>query len=162
MNKAKKKIIISKEDAVFWMDKTGAWCNEHGKFEHPGIIKYFNASIKKDKNGYFVQQKTENSEEKVYFSYEDTAIFVVGIRFENDITLILNNGDSIILDPAKLYTAEDGLFAKTADHLIKFNTGTLLKISTYLNEVKKGDLFFEWKENSYQVQKFQINSGTHF
>jgi len=153
VTKALKQIIISKEDAVFWMDKHGQWQNDHGPIEHPRIIKYFNSCIRKDDMGYFVHQKTENTEEKVYFSYEDTAIFVIRIRFENDVTLILNNGDSIILDPAKLYTADDSLFAKTADHLIKFNTGTLLKISKYLNEIKEGELFFEWKENSYQVQK---------
>ncbi len=152
MTKALKQIIISEEDAVFWMDKNGQWQNDHGPIEHPRIIKYFNSCIRKDDRGYFVHQKTENTEEKVYFSYVDTAIFVTGIRFENDVTMILNNGNSIILDPAKLYIAGDSLFAKTPDHLIKFNTGTLLKISKFLNEVNEGELFFEWKEHSYQVQ----------
>ncbi len=152
-SKALKQIIISKEDAVFWMDKHGQWQNDHGPIEHPRIIKYFNSCIRKDDMGYFVHQITENTEEKVYFSYEDTAIFVSGIRFENDVVLMLNNGDSIILDPMNLYTKDDSLFAKTEDHLIKFNTGTLLKISKYLNEIKEVELSFEWKENSYPVQK---------
>jgi hypothetical protein len=151
-SKSLKQITISKEDAVFWMDKQGQWQNDHGPIEHLRIIKYFNSCIRKDDMGYFVHQKTENTEEKVYFSYEGTAIFVIGIKFENDVALMLNNGDSIILDPAKLYTGDDSLFAKTVDHLIKFNTGTLLKISKYLNETKEGGLSFEWKENSYPVQ----------
>ncbi len=153
-----KQIIISKEDAVFWMDKQGEWQNDHGTIEHPRIIKYFNSCIRKDDTGYFVHQKTENTEEKVYFSYEETAVFVIGIKFENDVILVLNIGDSIILDPANLYTADDSLFAKTEDHLIKFNTGTLLKISKYLNEKNEGEegqLSFEWKENSYPVQKLE-------
>ncbi len=148
-----KQITISKEDAVFWMDKHGQWQNDHGPIEHPRIIKYFNSCIRKDDMGYFVHQKTENTEEKVYFSYEDAAIFVIGIRFDDDISLMLNNGNSTILDPAELYTGDDSLFVKTVDHLIKFNTGTLLKMSKYLNEIKEGELFFEWKENSYPVQK---------
>ncbi|MCP4022082.1 MAG: MFS transporter permease, partial [Desulfobacteraceae bacterium] len=65
----KKQIIIPKEDAVFWMDKHGIWHNEHGPFEHPKIIKYFNASIQKDDQGYYVNQATGEFEEKVYFSF---------------------------------------------------------------------------------------------
>ena len=153
-SKELKQIIISKEDAVFWMDKHGQWQNDHGPIEHPRIIKYFNSCIRKDEMGYFVHQKTENTEEKVYFSYEDTAVFVVGIRFDNnDVVLILNTGDSIILNPDRLYTKNDSLFAKTEDHLVKFNSGTLLKISKYLIETKADELYFEWKENNYSVQK---------
>ena len=60
-SKELKQIIISKENAVFWMDNQGHWQNEHGPIEHPRIIKYFNACIRKDTSGYFVHQKTENS-----------------------------------------------------------------------------------------------------
>ncbi|NWH04121.1 hypothetical protein [Desulfobacter latus] len=51
-----KQNIIPKEQAVFRMDKDGAWHNEHGKLEHPKIINYFNQSIQKDDQGYFLCQ----------------------------------------------------------------------------------------------------------
>jgi len=51
------------------MDAEGNWHNEHGKFEHPGIIKHFNTSICKDEDGYFVSQSHSGIEEKVYFIY---------------------------------------------------------------------------------------------
>ena len=56
MNEKIKEIIISKEDAVFWMDKHGFWRNEDGKFRHKRIIDHFHKSIGKDQNGYFVSQ----------------------------------------------------------------------------------------------------------
>ncbi|NOX33439.1 MAG: DUF1285 domain-containing protein [Deltaproteobacteria bacterium] len=147
----KRKIIVSKEDAVFRMDKNGIWHNEHGKFEHPKIIKYFNASIKKDENGYYVHQVTDDYEEKVYFPYEDTALFVVDVKVQEEIVLILNNNDTIILDPQKLFARDDNLYLQTQDHRIKFAQSALLKISKFLEE-KKGRLFFTIKNKSYPVQ----------
>lgn len=159
MTNALKQIVISKEDAVFWMDEHGSWQNEHGPIEHPRIIKYFNSCIQKDEKGYFVHQKTEKTEEKVYFSFVDTAIFVVGIRFDNDVVLMLNNGETIILDPKRLYSKKDSLFCKTEDHLIKFSIGALIKISKYLSETGKentsgAQLFFDWDGKSYLVRDF--------
>lgn len=132
--KEQKKIVIPKEDAVFWMNKNGEWCNEHGKFEHPRIIKYFNASIKKDDNGYFVYQSTDEVEEKVYFPYEDTAIFAVDIREQKDIKLIINTGQAIPFDPEHLYEKNDSLYMETAEHTVKFSSRAMLKLSKYLKE----------------------------
>ena len=73
MTKKLKKIVISKDKAVFWLNQNGRWCNRHGEFEHKKIIDYFNASIRKDKGGYYVAQTTDDYQEKVYFHYEDTA-----------------------------------------------------------------------------------------
>ena len=78
-----KQIIIPKENAVFRMDGNGVWHNEHGKIEHPKIIKYFHQSIGKDDRGYFVFQTTDEFEEKVYFPYEETAMFVFDILFKS-------------------------------------------------------------------------------
>lgn len=144
MSQKPKEIIISKEDAVFWMGKNGDWYNEHGKFEHPKIIKYFNASIKKDENGYYVCQKTPELIEKVYFRYEDTALFVLDIKVNEDILLILNNTDTIKLDPEQLFSRDDNLYLQTPEHQIKFKDRALLKISKFMDE-KDGQLLFKIK-----------------
>ncbi len=130
-----KQIIISKEDAVFWMDKNGTWHNEHGPFEHPKIIKYFHSSIHKDEQGYYVHQSTDQIEEKVYFNYEDTALFVYTlITVDKEIVLVLNTGQKLTLDPETLFAKDDNLYAQTPDHCIKFTTGALVKISDYLDD----------------------------
>ena len=150
MAKKKKQIIISKKDAVFWMNENGDWYNEHGKFEHPKIIKHFHASIQKDKDGYYLYQQTDEHEEKVYFPYKDTAVFVFDIKEGKDILLKLNNNNTIKLDPEQLFEKDDKLFLKTDDHLVKFTDRALLKISKFLQE-KKGHLFFKINDKSYPV-----------
>jgi hypothetical protein len=137
----RKQIIISKEDAVFWMGRNGDWYNEHGKFEHPKIIKYFNSSIKKDENGYFVHQQTSDVEEKVYFSYEDTALFVFDVKIAEEVLLVLNTSETIRLDPEQLFTRDDNLYLQTREHLIKFKDTALVKMSKWMEE-KDGCLVF--------------------
>ncbi len=151
MQQEQREIIISKEDAVFWMDKNGAWHNEHGKFEHPRIIKYFNASIKKDENGYYVLQETPECKEKVYFRYEDTALFVFDIKINEDIVLILNTNDTMPFDPKQLFSRDDNLYIQTSEHRVKFKDRALLKISKFMEE-KDGQLFFKIKGKTYPVQ----------
>jgi len=146
-----KEIIISKQDAVFWMDKNGDWHNEHGKFEHPRIIKYFNASIKKDAKGYYVHQETKDCIEKVYFRYEDTAVFVFDVRIKDDIILILNTGETMVFDPKQLVTRDDNLYLQTPDHRIKFKDRALIKISKFMEE-KNGQLVFAIHGKTYPVQ----------
>ncbi len=129
-----KKITISQEDAVFWLDKDGVWQNEHGKFEHPKIIRFFHSSIQKDAGGYFVCQKTDEFEEKVYFRYEDTAIFVFDFAVDDQIRLVLNTGQKIVLDPKQLIQQDDSLYVLTRDQRIKFTQRALIKLSKYLSE----------------------------
>lgn len=150
MAKKKKQIIIPKEKAVFWMNENGDWFNEHGKFEHPKIIKHFHASIQKDKDGYYLYQETDEHEEKVYFPYKDTALFVFDIKEGKDILLKLNNSDIIKLNPEQLFEKDDKLFFKTDDLLVKFTDRALLKISRFLEE-KGGQLFFKINGKSYPV-----------
>ncbi|MCF6246646.1 MAG: MFS transporter permease, partial [Desulfobacula sp.] len=118
----RKLVVIPKEKAVFWINKNGEWCNEHGKFEHPGIIKYFNASIKKDDNGYFVHQSSDELEEKVYFPYEETAVFAIDIIDKKEFTLITNTGQTINVNPENLFEKDDSLYMETIDHTIKFTS----------------------------------------
>ena len=143
--------IISKEDAVFWMDKNGTWKNEHGKFEHPKIIRYFNAAIQKDENGYFVHQVTAEYEEKVYFSYEDTALFVVDISLGDRVIFHLNNTDTMEFDTGQLFVRDDNLYFQTPEHRVKFTSRALLKISKFIEE-KDGQLFFTINDQSFPVQ----------
>ncbi len=148
----KKVIIIPKEEAVFWMDKNGTWHNEHGKFEHPRIIKYFNSAIKKDENGYYVHQTTGECEEKVYFPYEDTAVFVVDIMISGpDICLILNTTDRIALGEGELFMASDSLYLQTFDHKIKFSSHALVKISKFIEE-KDGKFSILINQKTYLIR----------
>ena len=98
MNKIKEN-VIPKEDAVFWLDKHGRWCNANGKFEHQKIIDYFHSCIKRDQGGYYLSQINGNCREKVYFPYEDQALFVFDVIRQDDMMLILNTKKQIALDP---------------------------------------------------------------
>ncbi|WP_319576126.1 MFS transporter permease [uncultured Desulfobacter sp.] len=139
MARTKKQNIIPKEQAVFWMDKDGAWHNEHGELEHHKIIKYFNQSIQKDDNGYFLCQTINDVEEKVYFLYEETAVFVVDLaKKDAGIELTLNTLDTIILDPEALVIKKDALFMETDAHLIKFTQKALAKMTSFLKDTPQG------------------------
>jgi len=149
-----KQIIIAKEDAVFWMDENGTWHNEHGKFEHPKIIRYFNRSIKKDEAGYYVHQATDTVEEKVYFSYEDTAVFAVDVRIEQqDIRFVLNTGETILFDSQRLFTKDDNLYLQTPDHRVKFSSRALLKMSKFMEE-KNGQFFLTINGKTYPLEDY--------
>ncbi|MGD9826702.1 MFS transporter permease [Desulfobacter sp.] len=139
MAQSKKQNIIPKEQAVFWMDRDGTWHNEHGKLAHPKIIKYFNQSIHKDDQGYFLCQTMNDVEEKVYFPYQDTAVFVVDlVKKDTGIELTLNTLDIIALDPGALYIEEDALFMETEAHLVKFTQKALARMSSFLTETSQG------------------------
>lgn len=150
-SKTRKQVIIPKEKAVFRMDANGNWHNEHGKFEHPGIIKHFNASIRKDENGYFVYQSHNDIEEKVYFNYEDTAIFARDIVEKEALSIVLNTTETIKLEPQHLLTKEDSLYMQTQDHLVKFTTRAMMKLSKYLTE-RNGKLFLTIKGQDYKIE----------
>ena len=154
MTKKLKKIVIPKDKAVFWLDRNGCWRNQHGKFEHKKIIDYFHASIRKDKDGYYVGQTIENCREKVYFHYEDTALFVFDVIRNKDITLILNTGKQIKLTPRKLEIKADNLYLRVGDERIKFAEKSLIKISDLIKCVE--DQFFIRVHNrKYKIQKLR-------
>ncbi len=145
-----RQVVISKEDAVFWMDENGQWHNEHGKFEHPRIIKHFNTSIKKDTKGFYVAQSTDQVEEKVYFKYKETAIFVVDLKQKDGLILILNTGRTARFDPKQLMVKNDSLFVRTEGCLIKFSSQAMVKISRYLKE-EEGKLMFSLDGKSWPI-----------
>ncbi|UCE53506.1 MAG: MFS transporter permease [Desulfobacterales bacterium] len=152
MAKKLQEIIIPKEKAVFWLDKNGFWHNKYGKFQHKKIIDYFHASIDKDKDGYYLGQVRDNYREKVYFHYEDKALFVFDVIKDNDITLVLNTKKQIKLKPKNLYIKDDNLYMFFKDDAIKFTEHSLMKISDLLKY--EGDKYFIRIENRrYEIKK---------
>ncbi len=135
-----KTIEIPRDEAVFWLDGNGCWHNADGKFRHKKIIDYFHSSIQRDQNGYHLYQAHDHYIEKVYFRYEDTALFVFDVIIDNDILLVLNTKKRIRLEPQKLFIADDKLYMHMNDEIIKFAEQTLMKIAALLEE--EGDGFF--------------------
>ena len=131
-------VVISKENAVFWMDGRGRWCNRHGSFAHKRIIDHFNRSIRRDKDGYYVTQTRGEIREKVYFAFAETPLFVSQVITRDPMQLVLNTGDTIALDPARLYIESDQLYQKQGDECIKFSDRSLLAMAPYLEESTDG------------------------
>jgi hypothetical protein len=122
-------IVIPKENAVFRLDANGCWYNESGRFRNKKIIDFFHASIRKDDGGYFLFQVRDNVTEKVYFPYEDTALFVFDVIMNDPITLVLNTGERSSLEPQQLYVQNDGLYVTIGEHRVKFTERSLMAIS---------------------------------
>ncbi|MCU0597747.1 MAG: MFS transporter permease [Desulfobacterales bacterium] len=152
MTKDLREFVIQKEDAVFWMDKDGRWRNSDGRFKHKKIIDYFHASISKDANGYFVSQIKGDCLEKVYFSYEDTALFVIDIICGPQILLILNTRKKIPLNPDSLYLHNDNLYVMDGEDRIKFAEYALIKISAFVEDNNDG-LFISIGAHRYKIHE---------
>ena len=131
----KKEIVISKDQAVFWLDGDGRWHNAHGPFQHRKIINHFHASIQKDETGYFLCQETDACREKVYFRFSDTALFVFEVIGDTNLTLVLNTGDQIPLQPERLFIENDALYFRKGDERVKFTQRCLMNISDRLEIV---------------------------
>jgi hypothetical protein len=150
MKKKQTEIVISKEDAVFWLNGNGRWHNAHGEFQHKKIIDYFHSAIQKDEQGYYLYQERENLREKVYFHYEDTALFVVDLIVDDDITLVLNTKRRIKLKPKNLYTKNDNLYMRLGQETVKFADRGLMKMSDLL-EFKDEQYFIKIKKRRYRI-----------
>lgn len=151
MTKKLKEWIITKEDAVFWLDKDGYWHNKHGKFQHKKIIDYFHSAIKKDRDGYYLSQVRDNFSEKVYFRHEDAAVFVFDVIKTDDVILELNTKRQIKLKPTKLFIKEDNLYMQAGDEIIKFAEQGLMKISELL-EYEDDRYFIRVKGRRYAIK----------
>jgi len=152
MKNKSREIIIPKEEAVFWLDKAGCWCNAGGKFRNKKVIDYFHAAIGKDDAGYFVSQVRDDLLEKVYFCYEDTALFVFDVLLKETITLVLNTGIKIPLDPGSLYTLNDNLYVMDNNESIKFSERAMIKMASFIIE-NNGLLFLEWNDKIYKISE---------
>ena len=154
MTKQLKENVISKDKAVFWLDSHGRWHNKHGQFEHRKIIDFFHSSIRKDKDGYFVAQATESYLEKVYFRYEDTAVFVFNVIKNENIFLVLNTKKQIKLNPEELYIKDDNLYTWDEEDLVKFTEQSMMKISKYMendNEI----YFINLNDKRYKIRTLE-------
>jgi hypothetical protein len=150
MKKKHTEIVISKDDAVFWLNANGRWHNAHGEFQHKKIIDYFHSSIQKDEKGYYLSQERGNLREKVYFHYEDTALFAVDLIRNEDIKLILNTKRQIKLKPKNLFTKNDNLYMRLGQETIKFAERGLMKISDLL-EFRDEQYFIKVKNRRYRI-----------
>ena len=84
-----------RRSAVFGLDARGRWQHvEQGLFENPRIIAYFHSCIRKDEMGYHLVQDHGHIREKVYFPYEDTALFVFDVLKGDPPILVLNTRES--------------------------------------------------------------------
>ena len=145
-------IVISKEDAVFWMDGNGRWHNQHGEFEHKKVVAYFNRSIGYDADGYFVSQVRGDIQEKVYFPYQETALFVVDIVQNGDLELLLNTQKQVPLNPEKLFIRNDNLFMHFENQLIKFTDRSMIKLSDRFDDAN-GKFTIHLNGNRYTLEE---------
>jgi hypothetical protein len=148
-NKIEEK-VIPKEDAVFWLDKNGCWRNAHGKFQHAKIIDYFHSCIKRDQGGYYLSQLNGSYMEKVYFPYEDQALFVFDVIRQEDITLVLNTNRHVRLEPENLFIKDDSLYMRLGDEIVKFAENGLVKIAPSLED-EQGRLCIRINDRRYKI-----------
>ena len=135
MTETPSSIIIPKENAVFWLDAEGRWHNIHGRFKRKKIIDKFHQSIGKDEDGYFVSQMNCGRFEKVYFEYEDTALFVFRvITDESGILFRLNTGKMLGLDGNSLLVENDVLYLITEEDRIRFAERAIFDIAPLMEE----------------------------
>jgi hypothetical protein len=143
-------IVIRRENAVFRLDRRGRWCNAHGVFRNRKIIDYFHSAIRRDEDGYFVCQELENVTEKVYFPYEDTALFVFDVILCESATLVLNTKEEVPLSPETLYVADDSLYLRRGDERIKFTEAALLKLADAL-EFTEGAYYLRLPTGRFRI-----------
>ena len=131
-------IVVPREKAVFRLDGRGRWCNAHGVFRNRRISDYFHSAIRRDEGGYFVCQEHGDHVEKVYFPYEDTALFVVDVDLAADIRLRLNTRREVVLKPADLFVAGDSLYAALDGERIKFSERAMQKLAEAMEFTENG------------------------
>ena len=149
-----KEIVIPKENAVFWMDGNGRWHNVHGPFQHKKLIDYFNTSIGRDSDGFYVSQDRGDVHEKVYFRCEETALFGVEVLTANELIVVLNTGERIKLNPEKLFIKNDSLFMHYQDTLIKFTDRCMMRLSKYIEEID-GSYYFQYNDKRNMIQPME-------
>ncbi len=153
MKKPVTEIVIPKEAAVFFLDEHGRWRHkEQGKFEHRKIINYFHSCIRKDENGYHLRQRHGDRVEKVYFHYEDTALFVFDVLKGEEILLVLNTQKKIKLRPEKLFVIDDSLYVNSGQHRIKFTDNSLVRLWDLLS-YEGEDYFITVKGRRYKIKQ---------
>ncbi len=142
--------VISKEEAHFWLDRNGNWHNPDGVFVNRKIIDFFHSIIQKDDNGYFLFQEYKGKKEKVYFYYEDTALFVFDVlETEENFELVLNTGKKINLT-SDIFFEGKNLYIKYKQEKIKFVGKALHLIAKHIYE-ENGGYWIRFKNLKYKI-----------
>ena len=150
-----KEWLIPKEEAIFWLDGRGFWHTAQGKFENQKIISHFHSCIRKDDNGYYLEQEHAHYREKVYFRYEDTALFVFHVEKGDPIMLVLNTGRREKLKPKQLYVKGESLYVRLGDEQVKFSESALIALADYLEDDEEGQFYFRLKGKRYRISDGQ-------
>ena len=142
--------VIPKDKAIFWLDGRGFWHTSKGRFENQNIIRHFHSSIRRDEKGYYLQQDHPDYREKVYFHYEDTALFVVHILKQDDLVLVLNTEKKVKLKPKRLFVNGENLYMMLGDERVKFSEEALLRITDHMED-EEGRFFIRVKGRRYRI-----------
>lgn len=145
-------MVIPREEALFRLDRYGDWHGPQGKFENRRIIRHFHRSIRRDEQGYHVAQNHPTFREKVYFPYEDTALFVFGVVKGEHTLLLLNTGKRVRLRPRNLFLQDDSLYMRRGEECIKFTDHSLVSLSSLLED-EEGELFIRVKRRRYRIRE---------
>ena len=131
-------VVIPAEKAVFRLDARGRWCNRHGVFRNRRISEHFHAAIRRDAGGYHLRQELPDRIEKVYFPYEDTALFVVQVALGEPVALTLNTGRRFDLEPEALFVRGESLYLTLEGERVKFTERAMLKLSEAMESSEAG------------------------
>ena len=88
--------------------------------------------------------------QKVYFAYEDQALFVFDVLRKNEVTLVLNTQKHVKLKPRCLFTKNDNLYMHMGEETIKFAEQGLMKIAQDLED-EDGQLYIRSKNRRYKI-----------
>lgn len=138
MGAALPEVVIPREKAVFRLDARGRWCNRHGVFRNRRICDHFHAAIRRDAAGYHLRQELPDRVEKVYFPYEDTALFVVQVALGDPVELTLNTRRRVALDPALLFVRGESLYLTLEGERVKFTERAMLSLAEAMEFTPEG------------------------
>ncbi len=138
MSSARPEVVIPREQAVFRLDARGRWCNRDGVFRNRRISDHFHASIRRDADGWHLRQELPDRIEKVYFPYEDTALFVTDVALGTPVRLTLNTRRQFDLDPPALFVHGDSLYLELEGDRVKFTERAMLKLSEMMESTPGG------------------------
>jgi hypothetical protein len=151
-------IVIPRDQAVFWLDREGRWCNAHGPFGVKRISDYFHRAIRRDRGGYYVMQQRGGIREKVYFRCEDTALFALRVTRSEPLRLVLNTGREVALRPRCLQISGDRLYMRLGTQRVKFSQNALVSIATRLEE-HHGSLVLRHAGRRWRVALLDLQPG---